>query len=179
VSSVEEDGPAQRAGIKPGDVILKIDDEEIDRTSTLSQYIAQRKPGEHSTVIVWRDGREKNLDVRIAELEEPRSLRAGGAGDSTEANGRLGLAVAPLTPEEKEAADIDSGVRVVSATGAAADAGVRPGDIVLAVNSRRIESAEELRAQLKKIEDGGVAALLVMRDEAQIFIPVRLGKSAA
>lgn len=179
VSAVQENSPAAQAGIKPGDVILKIDDEEIDRTSTLSQYIAQRKPGELSTVIVWRDGREKKIDVRIAELEEPRSMRAGAAAGAPLEQGRLGLAVAPLTREEKDAADIDSGVRVVSAAGAAAEAGVQPGDIVLAVNSHRIDSAEELRTQLTKIGDGGVAALLVMRGEAQIFIPVRIGKSAA
>ncbi len=179
VSKVEGDGPAGRAGIEPGDVILKVDDEEIDRASTLSQYIAQRKPGESSTVVVWRGGREKKIDVRIAELEEPRSLHAGNAGDAAQGAGRLGLAVQALTPEEKKAADIDAGVRVVSAAGAAADAGVRPGDVVLAVNSQRIRSAAELRAQLNRIRDGGVAALLVLREEAQIFIPVRVGKSAA
>lgn len=179
VSSVEEDGPAERAGIRPGDVILKIDDKEIDRSSTLSQYIAQRKPGEESTVVLWRGGREKTLEVRIAELEEPRSLRAGASDGVTEEQGRLGLAVAPLTPEEKKEADIDSGVRVVGAAGAAAAAGVQPGDIVLAVNSHRIRSAEDLRAQLKDIREGGVAALLVLRNDAQIFIPVRIGKAAA
>lgn len=176
VSSVEEDGPAQRAGIKPGDVILRVDDKEIDRTSTLTQYIAQRKPGDRATVAVWRDGREKTIEVRIAKLQEPRSFQARAAGTGEE-QGRVGLAVQPLTPEEKDAAEIDSGVRVVRVEGAAAAAGVRPGDILLAVNSNRIRSPEELRTQVAKLRDTGVAALLIMRDEAQIFIPVRLGSS--
>jgi serine protease Do len=177
VNSVEEDGPAQRAGIKPGDVILRVDDEEIDRTSDLSTYIAQRKPGEKSNVVVWRDGREKKIDIRIATLEEADSLRASANG-STDERGRLGLAVQPLTPEERKAADLDSGVRVVSADGPAAAAGVQPGDILLAINSHRIRSAEELRNQVAKVDDGDVAALLVRRNNTQIFIPVRVGKPA-
>jgi serine protease Do len=178
VSSVEEDGPAQRAGIKPGDVILRVDDQVIDQTSALSQYVAQRKPGESSTIVVWRGGRDRKFDVRITELEEPRSMRAG-ASDTRDRHGRLGLAVQPLTPEEKKAADTDSGVRVVSADGPAAAAGVRPGDIVLAVNSQRIRNAEDLRKQVASIDDGEVAALLVRRNDGQLYIPVRMDKPDA
>jgi serine protease Do len=174
VNSLEEDGPAERAGIKPGDVILRVNDKEIDRTSTLSQYIAQRKPGERSTVVVWRGGREKKVELRIAELQEPNALSAG-AGDSTQEQGRLGLAVEPLTSEEKEVLKIDSGVRVVNVSGPAASAGVQEGDIVLAINSERIRAPKELREEAEKIRIGGVAALLVMRKNTQIYIPVRVG----
>jgi serine protease Do len=177
VNSVEEDGPAERAGIKPGDVILRVDDQSIDRTSTLSQYIARQKPGHQSDVVVWRGGKEKKLEVRIAELEESGSLRASSDG-ATEERGRLGLAVQPLTPEEKKAADVDSGVRVVRSDGPAAAAGVQPGDIVLSVNSHEVRSADDLRKQVAKIRAGGVAALLVMREDARIFIPVRIEKPA-
>ena len=143
----------------------------------LSQYIARQKPGHRSDVVVWRDGKEKKLEIRIAELEESRSLRAG-AHKANEERGRLGLAVEPLAPEEKRAADVDSGVRVVRADGPAAEAGVQPGDIILSVNSHRVSSAEDLRSQVSKMRDGSVAALLVMREGAQIFIPVRIGKTA-
>jgi serine protease Do len=179
VSSVEAGGPAARAGIEPGDVILRVDDAEIDRTSTLSHHVSQRRPGERATVVVWRGGRERKIDVRIAELEEPRALQTGGGGDAGAEQGRLGLAVAPLKPEERESADVDAGVRVVSAGGPAADAGVRAGDIVLAVNSHGVRSPEDLRRQVAKIRDGGVAALLVLRGEAQLFIPVRIGEDPA
>ncbi|HVY80533.1 MAG TPA: DegQ family serine endoprotease [Steroidobacteraceae bacterium] len=175
VSSVEKGAPAQRAGVKPGDVILKVDDRLIDRTSDLSNYIAGRKPGEESTLTVWRNGKEQTLTVRIAELKEQNgsSRRAGSNAE----HGRLGLAVRPLTQDEQEAAGTDAGVRVVSATGAAAVAGVQRGDIVLAINSRRVRNAEDLREEVAKIPDGGVAALLILRNDAQIFIPVRVGKS--
>jgi serine protease Do len=175
VSSVEKGAPAQRAGVKPGDVILKVDDQLIDRTSDLSNYIAGRKPGEESTLTVWRGGKEEKLTVRIAELKAQNGSNTR-AGSSAE-HGRLGLAVEPLTKDEKESAGIDAGVRVASSTGAAAAAGVQPGDIVLAINSHRVRNAEDLREEVAKISDGGVAALLILRDDAQIFVPVRVGKS--
>jgi serine protease Do len=176
VSSVEKDGPAQRAGIKPGDVILKVDDEPIEQTSDLSNYITRRKPGDESTVTVSRRGKEEKISVRIAELKEPTSSWRAGAHDSSDEQARLGLAVQALTAEERKAAGVDAGVRVVRVAGAAAQAGVQPGDIVLAVNSHRIRNVDELRDEVAKIRDGGVAALLIARDDAQVFIPVRVGK---
>jgi serine protease Do len=176
VSSVEEGGPAERAGIKPGDVILRVDGRDIDRTSTLSQYIARCKPATGSTAVIWRDGRERKVEVRIAELKEPGTSQAG-TSDSTGERGRLGLAVRPLTPEERTAEKVDSGLRVLNVDDPAAAAGVRAGDIVLAVNSRRVRSSEHLREEIAKVSDGGVVALLVSRNGSQIFIPVRLSKT--
>jgi serine protease Do len=173
VSSVEKDGPAERAGIQPGDVILRVDDRAIDRTSTLSQYVARRKPGDRATLAVWRDGRERTYDVRIAELREPGSPQARASG-SDEDRGRLGLVVQPLTSEEREAEKVDSGLRVVGLGDPAAAAGVRAGDIVLAVNSRSVRTVEQLRQEVSKVREGGVVALLVLRNGARIFIPVRL-----
>jgi serine protease Do len=175
VSSVEKGGPAQRAGVRPGDVILQVDAQPIDRTSELSNYIARRTPGEDSTLTVWRAGKEEKIKVRIDELKDSGAVRAG-ARDSAHEQGRLGLAVQPLTSEEKDAAEIDAGVRVVDVEGPAAEAGVQVGDLVLAVNSHRIRNPEDLRSEVAKIRDGGVAALLVLRNDAQIFIPVHLGK---
>lgn len=174
VSSVEKGGPAQRAGVRPGDVILQVDDQPIDRTSELSNYIARRSPGQDSTVTVWRGGDEEKIKVRIAELKDSGTLRSG-TRSSIEEYGRLGLLVQPLTQEEQQDSDIDAGVRVVSVDGPAAAAGVQVGDIVLAVNSHRIRSPEDLRSEVAKIRDGGVAALLILRDDAQIFIPVHIG----
>jgi serine protease Do len=157
-------------------VILKVDDEPIEQTSDLSNYITRRKPGDESTVTVSRRGKEEKISVRIAELKEPTSSWRAGAHDSSDEQARLGLAVQALTAEERKAAGVDAGVRVVRVAGAAAQAGVQPGDIVLAVNSHRIRNVDELRDEVAKIRDGGVAALLIARDDAQVFIPVRVGK---
>jgi serine protease Do len=176
VSSVEKGGPAERAGLKAGDVILAVDDQPIDQASMLSSAIARRRPGDEATLSVWRGRKEERIKVRIAELKEASSSARPGGRDIPQDRGRLGLAVEPLSAEEKEAAGLDAGVRVVSATGPAAQAGVQPGDIVLAVNSRPIRSPQELRAEIDKIREAGVAALLIQRGDAQIFIPVRLAK---
>jgi len=179
VSSVESGGPADKAGIKPGDVILKVDDQEIDRTGSLSNYISRRTPGQESTVTVWRGGKEKKLDVRIAELKDASSTSArNGGGRDSEEGARLGVVVRPLTEDEKARAEIENGVRVVNVSGPAAIAGVQVGDIILAINQRDVESPEGLREQVKKLRDGSVAALLVLRDRGQIFIPVRVGKAS-
>ncbi|MEJ1966066.1 MAG: DegQ family serine endoprotease [Gammaproteobacteria bacterium] len=175
VSSVEKAGPPQKAGIKSGDVILQVDDQPIDQTSALSNYISRRRPGTQSVLTLWRGGAEEKVKVTIAELKEPGGLitqHAGGPG--REERTRLGLAVRPLTPDEKGSAEVDTGVMVVSVTGPAAQAGVQPGDIVLAVNSRAIRSPDELREQVAKIHGDGVAALLVLREGNQLFIPVRV-----
>jgi serine protease Do len=177
VTSVEKGGPAERAGVKAGDVILQVDERPIDQTSELSNHVARRTPGADSTLTVWRDGKEQKIKVRIAELRDSGSVRAG-ARDSAQEHGRLGLAVQPLTPEEKDAAEIDAGVRVVHVEGPAAEAGVQVGDIVLAVNSHHIRNPEDLRGEVAKIRDGGVAALLVLRNDAQIFIPVHIGRQS-
>ncbi len=126
---------------------------------------------------MWRGGKEEKIKVRIAELKDSGSVRSGSL-DSLEDHGRLGLVVQPLTREEKENAGIDAGVRVVSVDGPAAQAGVQLGDIVLAINSHRVRNAEDLRSEVAKIRDGGVAALLTLRDDAQIFIPVHIGEPA-
>jgi serine protease Do len=88
------------------------------------------------------------------------------------------VTVRSLTPEEKDNACVDSGVLVTGVNGPSAEAGVQPGDIVLAINSHRVRSAEELRDSVAKIPERGMAALLVLRNGNQIFIPVRIGKSA-
>jgi serine protease Do len=139
---------------------------------------SRRKPAEQSTVTVSRRGQEEKISVRIAELKEPASSWPAGPRDSSDEQARLGLVVQPLTAEEREASGIDAGVRVVSVAGAAAQAGVRPGDIVLAVNSRRVRNVDDLRDEVAKVREGGVAALLILRDDAQIFIPVRAAKPA-
>lgn len=172
VSKTEEDGPAAQAGIKPGDVIVGVNGKTIDRFSELSGIVAGLKPGSEAEVRVWRDRKERQFDVRIAELEsEP--ARLGGGSDSGEPGGKLGLSVRPLSPEEKRRTDTDGSVVVEEAGSPSAEAGVRRGDVILGVNGRNIESVRELREAVEDAPD--TAALLIERGQAQIFIPVPTG----
>jgi serine protease Do len=169
VSFVDPEGPSNTAGLEPGDVILSVNGEEIDQSSTLPSRIAAMKPGSTAQLRVWRDRKERTIEVRIAELEEETSNAARDPGRA-QGSGTLGLTVRPLTQEEKRSVDTRGSLVVEDAVGPAADAGIQRGDIIVGVNGRRIESLSQLRDAVKNAK--GSVALLVQRGEAQIFLPV-------
>ncbi len=171
VSSVEEGGPAAKAGLEPGDVILGVNGKEIAGSSELPPIIADIKPGESARLQVWRKGATREIEVRVGALKDAKEV---AAVDSKDANaGRLGLAVRPLTPGERRQADIKAGLVVENATGAAARAGIRAGDVVLSVNGEPVSSVEQLRKLIGKANKR--VALLIQREDAKIFVPVDLG----
>lgn len=175
VSSVENGSPAAKAGLKAGDVILLVNETPVDYSFQLSSFISRQPPGEECTLTLWRDRHERQVKVKIAELEESKRSRTGdGEASGEEGGAHLGLVVRPLSAEEKDARGISSGVMVAAVSGSAARAGLQPGDIVVALNSRPIRTVEELRTATRGLRNGDTAALLVQRDGAQLFIPVRL-----
>jgi serine protease Do len=170
VSSVEKGSPAERAGVETGDVILKVDGKEIAGSMDLSGYVADIKPGATARLEVWRKGGPRELTVTVGEMKTQK-LAVGNSGGT--AQGRLGVAVRALTPGEQKESGVSGGLLVEESGGAAAKAGVQPGDIVLAFNSTPLKSVEQLRAMVAK--SGKHAALLVQRNDAKIYIPVELG----
>jgi serine protease Do len=170
VSAVDKDGPAAKAGIETGDVILKVDGKTITSSSELPVVIADRKPGSTARIEVWRKGATRELTVTVGELK-PEKMAMTTAGAKQQ--GRLGVAVRGLTPEEQKQAGVAGGVLVEDAGGAAAKAGVQPGDIILSVNNAPVKNAEQLRNLIAKA--GKSVALLLQRDDAKIFVPVELG----
>jgi serine protease Do len=170
VSSVEKDGPAAKAGIEPGDVILKVNNEEVDRSSQLPSLIAGLKPGSSANIEVFRKGAMKKFDVRIAELkEEPERLAKTSLKKEPS---KLGLSVRSLTSDEQREAQTDGKLLVEDVAGPAARAGVQPGDVILGVNGSKVSSVEELKSATESGKK--TVALLVQRDGAQIYIPVRV-----
>jgi serine protease Do len=173
VSTVESGGPAEKAGLKPGDVILSYNGKPIERSSALPPLVAQTKPGTKATLEVWRDGKKQELAMNIGELKEP-ALACSTPKGPGERGGKLGLAVRPLTPEEKqELGSAQGGVVVEQVGGPAARAGLRPGDVITAVNGTPVRSPDELRKQVEKAK--GSVALLVRRGDASIFVPIEIG----
>jgi len=170
VSSVEKGSPAEKAGIEPGDVILKVDGREIAGSMDLSAHVADVKPGATARFEVWRKGSPRELTVTVGEVKAPTV--ASGKANETDP-GRLGVAVRALTPDEQKEAGVSGGVLVEQASGAAARAGVQAGDIILALNSTPVKSVEQLRGMVAK--SGKRAALLVQRDDAKVYIPIELG----
>jgi serine protease Do len=172
VGSVLKDSPAEKAGIKAGDIIVGVDGKSIERDSEVPSLISSIKPGSQAQLDVWREGKTKALTVRVEELKEEGDAGAGGGSATPEQSSQLGLSVRPLLPEEKRQVETEGTLVVEDVSGPAGDAGVRPGDILLGVNGTRVKSVAELQAAAKK--SGKTVALLIQRGEQQIFLPVRL-----
>jgi serine protease Do len=170
VASVEPGGPADKAGVKAGDVLLGINGRTIDRSAELPPLVAAVKPGTKAKLDVWREGGKRTLEVTVGELK-PEQVAAGPTSEG--GSGKLGLAVRPLTDAEKRQLDGVQGLLVENASGPAALAGIRPGDVVTAVNGKPVKSAGDLQAAVSGAE--GVVALLIKRGDASIFVPVEIG----
>jgi serine protease Do len=175
VSSVEKDGPAAKAGLQPGDVILGVNGKPIERYGELSGTIASMKPGVDANLEVWRGGKRQAFNVKVTELkEQQQQTRLGGKQREHESNkaSQLGLTVRQLDPQEKEQAETQGNLVVEEVTGPAASAGVQPGDIILGVNGKRVKTVKELQDEAKS--SGKNVALLIQREDAQIFVPLRI-----
>ena len=170
VGSVQKDGPGAKAGIEPGDVIVKFDGQEIRRSGELPQLVSSVAPGKSVKVEVWRDGKSRELTATIGEREPAKVAKA----EKPEASqGKLGLVVRPLTSDEKKEAKLERGLVVEDVGGPAERAGVRPGDVILSVNRTPVDSLEQMKSLVEKSGKG--VALLIQRDDARIFVPVPLG----
>jgi serine protease Do len=171
VSSVEPDSAAAKAGIKPGDVITQIDSTPIKRSGDLSSSIGMSTPGTRVSLKVWRDKRTRDVEVALGKAKLDKSDTTADSGQ--EKGAHLGLALHPLTPEEKAAAQVDHGLVVEGVGGPAARAGIRPGDIVVGINGQPARSVEQVRAVVNAKPK--TVALLIDRNGQKIFVPVRLG----
>lgn len=172
VNSVEEGGPADKAGIQAGDIILGVDGEVVKQSFDLPRLIGERSPGKDTRLEIWRRGERKQLQARLGEFAEPQEQVATRRPDA--APGKLGLAVRPLTDEEKRQLGTGgSGMMIENVSGAAARAGLRPGDVVLSINNQPVSTAE----QFAKLADSGQGpiALLIQRGDNKIFIPLDRG----
>jgi serine protease Do len=170
VSSVDPGGPAAKSGLQAGDVILAVNGDPVDDSTDLPSQIAAMKPGAKATLDIWRDKSKKQVTVTLGSLSDVKV--ADNKVPSAE-QGRLGVAVRALTPQEKSSASLTHGLLVQQAAGAAASAGIQPGDVILAVNGSPVSSTEQLGQIIAKA--GNSVALLIQRDNAQIFVPVDLG----
>ena len=173
VSAAEKDSPAAKADVKAGDVILAVNGREIDRVGDLRSEVSKTKPGSTAELRVWRDGKQRTVKVQVDELEEQEPVRAAARQSGGDETARLGIAVRPLTSEEKRQVETEGNLVVQEVSGPAAVAGVQPGDIILGVNGKSVTSVQQLRGAVKGQQS--TVALLVERGNAQIFIPIRGG----
>ncbi|WP_024974345.1 DegQ family serine endoprotease [Ralstonia pickettii] len=170
VNSVEDGGPAAKAGLQPGDVILQIGDARIDRSGDLPEQVADIKPGSTVPLQIIRQGEPTTLTVTVGAAKDAKVASSEKAAPD---QGRLGLAVRPLQPEEKRQNGLPGGLVVMDVTGPSAKVGIQPGDVILSLNGTPVSSVQELRTLVDRA--GKHVALLVQRDDTKIFVPVDLG----
>jgi len=170
VASVEKGGPAAEAGIEAGDVILKLNGQLLTDSNELPSMVAGMAPGTTVNLEIWRNHASRTVSVKLGALEDKRTASNHNAQAD---GGKLGLAVRPLSPEERSQSNVKNGLVVERASGPAADAGIQPGDVVLAANGTPVTSADDLKSLVEKSK--GHIALLIQRGESQIFVPVRVG----
>jgi serine protease Do len=171
VSAVEAASPAEKAGVKSGDIILGVDDRAVEQSSDLPRIIGETHPGTAVTLKIWRAGETKELRASLGELPAEKVASADGNSDASQ--GKLGVSVRALTREERKQVDVDGGLLVQDVHGAAARAGIQPGDILLALNNEPLTSVGQLRRLVDKSR--GNIALLVQREGNKIFVPIKLG----
>jgi serine protease Do len=171
VASVEKGGPAEKAGLQPGDVIRSVDGQAIVASGDLPAIIVQSMPGQRVRMEVWRQGRKVDVTAQLGSAEK-KTAKAEGKSETVAAGGKLGLSLRPLEDSEKQAGMSD-GLVVESASGPAARAGVEAGDVVLAVNGTPAKSIEQVRSVISKADKS--VALLIQRGDDKIFVPVRIG----
>ncbi len=178
VSGVQPGSPAARAGLRQGDVIVSLDGEKLADNNSLRNRIAGTKPGSKVAVEVLRDGRKETLYATL-ELKPTTSTRAAGS-DTADADG-FGMTVQPLTPDVAKELDLAGRregvvIREVDPDGAAAAAGLQPGDVIAQVNGKAVTSASELKSALGQAGDRP-ALLLVARKGGDVFVTLGRGKS--
>ena len=170
VGAVEKDSPAAKAGLVPGDVITRFNDKEIGASSELPVLVANTAPGSVARLDVMRKGETRRIEVKVGELQNATVAAADAAAGE---GGRLGVAVRELSRDEQKALGVTGGLVVENATGAAAHAGIQPGDVILSFNNTPVNSVKQLQALLSRA--GKRIALLVQREDAKIYVPVELG----
>lgn len=179
VRSVEATGPAERAGLEVGDIILKFDGKAIEKASDLPRIVGSTRPGSRVPVEVWRKGGTRDLQITVAEMEPERTARAGrGPGGGAQPGpgagvNALGLAVSDIPDERKAQLRIRNGVVVDSVDGAAARAGLRPGDVIMSLNNQDVTGARQFNDLVARLDLSRTHVLLVRRGDSASFVPIR------
>ena len=186
VARAQDDGPAAKAGIKNGDVILRFNGQDVREMRTLPRIVAETPVGRPVPVVVWRDGREQTVDVTVGELPAEPQQAAASPSPSPQANrptelSGLGLRVAPISPETRERFSLKSDQRgvvimEVAPDSPAAERELRPGDVIVEVQQERVATPQEVQAKLEQLrrQNRPSALLLIETAQGQRFVPLRL-----
>lgn len=176
VAKVLEDSPAGKAGIKVGDVIVEYNGESVHYSSDLPPMVGRSRVGTDAKLKVLRDGKTRTIKVRIAELPaEDDLVEASGKLQKIKTD-RLGLSVSALSDEQRKEFDINAGGVVVEQvkSGAAAEAGIQRGDVIVKLNNRDVKDVNSFREMVDDLPTGRSVPVLVIRRSGPIFMALRV-----
>ncbi|HVY05108.1 MAG TPA: DegQ family serine endoprotease [Burkholderiales bacterium] len=176
INSVEKGGPADKAGIEASDVILKFDGKAVGSSQDLPRIVAQTRPGSKATVQIWHKGAMRDVTVTVGEMPDDKVAQRPGRKETKPGNvvARLGLTLSELTADQRKEIGASGGLLVEDAQGAAAKAGIRRGDVLMAINNQDVKSVEQLNQLLGQFEKSRSVALLIKRGEGALYVPLRL-----
>jgi serine protease Do len=180
VRGVEAGSPGEKAGVEPGDVITKFDGKAIEKPSDLPRLVGNTKPGTKSTLTVFRRGASRDLSVTIAEIEPDKPAKRASDRDepapkppASAAAKSLGLAVSDLTDAQKKELKLKGGVKVDAANEGAARAGLREGDIILAVGNAEVANTREFESVVGKADKSKALSVLFRRGDWAQYALIR------
>ncbi len=175
VNSVEKGGPAEKAGVEPGDVILRFDGKPVNASEDLPRIVGATRPGAKVPMQIWRNKAARDVQVVVSEMQDDRTRQARRGGKPPAVvPGQYGLTLADLTDAQRSELKLAGGVLVENAQGAAARAGIRRGDVILAVNNQDVKSVEQFNQMMGQFDKGRIVALLVRRGTNSLYIPFRV-----
>lgn len=171
INSVEPGGPADKAGLQAGDIIQQVDSAPVTDSTDLPRLIGERTPGNTVKLKVWRDKASRDINVKLGE-QANEQVALGKESDPSSPGGKLGLVVREINAREARKLGINAGVVVEQVSGAAAKAGIRQGDVILAVSNQKISNTEQLRKAVEA--SGNSVPLLIQRGESQQYVVLRV-----
>jgi serine protease Do len=179
VRSIESGSPAEKAGLEPGDIITRFDNKPIEKASDLPRLVGNTKPGTRSSLLVFRRGASKELAVTIAELEPVKTSKTvtlPGEPKSVGTAQSMGLVVVDLTDAQKKEFNLKGGVRIESVADASARAGLREGDVILAIANIEIMRLRDFELAMGKIDKSKPFNVLFRRSDVAQYALIRPGR---
>lgn len=178
ISGVEKAGPADKAGVRASDVILKFDGKTISNSVDLPRIVGATKPGSKVPVELWRKGGSLEVNVVVGEIQESAEKLQGREHKETEPQSqslnRLGLNVRELNSEQKNELKVEGGLLIEDVKGAAMRSELQRGDVILQIGNIEIHTIEQFNEVLKKVPQGRNIALLIRRNDGTIYVPIKL-----
>jgi len=176
VSSVESGGPADKAGVQPGDIITKYNGHDVTTATDLPRMVGDTPPGTKATITIWRKGQSRDLPITIAEMQPDKVAKAEATKPpppKERASNTLGIAVSDIPADQKKSLKLANGVMVDAVEGPAARAGFEKGDIILRIGDTDITSAKQFDAVAQNVDPSKMVAVLVRRGDNTQFVPLR------